>query len=388
MIYTMGNEECKEYLENFIRIERYAEILQDHVKVICENELPNIFLDKTTCKYVVNNFTNKGNIIIGSYKQQLITRPNGVVISTGALNYIPELKSRSPRVINNFLQDMRIGGVVEYNGTFRHIQINDNIVMDLGYGRVLGKFKNKFKAKVTSVVFGDIHAATVDEDILNASIELTKRIKPKYVFLHDIFDAVSCSPHKKPFERSMTVKEEVDLTIELIKKIQASLDESEIIIVLSNHDDMLDRYIKNMEWVNTYHNIEYCADLLKYILLTKKPALSMELEKNNIRFVESKDKFIVNGVLYSEHGNYGVSGTKGSASQFYNVSVPAVIGHSHSPTMYGDVLQVGYTCIRDQGYKRGLDNWQQAVAIVYEDVRFKQLVVGDIVKVVDCFSLL
>lgn len=389
MIYTIGDEQSHEYLKNYLAMERYSQIIKDNLYIITQNVIPNIFIDKSSNKYVVNNFTNKGNVIIGSYKQQLVSKPNGIIISTGGLNYIPDLKSKSPRVINNFLQDMRIGGVIEYKESFRHIQIYDNITMDLGYGRVLGKYKNKFKAKVTSVVFGDIHAATVDENILNYSIEITKFIKPRYIFLHDIFDAVSCNPYRKNFERYLTVKEEVDLTINLIKKIQEKVgDETQVIIVVSNHDDMLDRYIKNMEWSNFHNNIEYCIDLLKYILITKKPALTMALEQNNIKYIESKDRFMINGVLYSEHGNYGVSGIKGNITHFYNVSVSAVIGHSHSPAMYGDVLQVGHTCIKEQDYKKGLDNWKPAIAIVYEDVRFKQLVVGDLEKIIDIFPLL
>ena len=83
---------------------------------------------------------------------------------------------------------------------------------------------------------------------------LFDKLKPKHVILHDVFDGDSISHHqmKDPF---IQYGKEMNGTNDLGKEIFTMMDQLDrfsnfenVVIVRSNHDDFVDRWLKNEDW--------------------------------------------------------------------------------------------------------------------------------------------
>ena len=105
-------------------------------------------------------------------------------------------------------------------------------------------------------------------------MELIGEINPENVVLHDGFDGLSISHHeaKDPF---LQFQREMDGTNSLKNEIDSMMDglesfrDKNVIIVRSNHDDFLDRWLKNTDWrkastlKNSIEYMEYSSLLLR-----------------------------------------------------------------------------------------------------------------------------
>jgi hypothetical protein len=71
----------------------------------------------------------------------------------------------------------------------------------------------------------------------------------------------------------------------------------------------------------------------------------------------------VQGTHLGLHGDKGINGAKGSLLSFFNASIRAIIGHSHTPGMLGGVSQVGCLCRLKLGYNdKGASSWCHSIA--------------------------
>jgi D-serine dehydratase len=85
-------------------------------------------------------------------------------------------------------------------------------------------------------------------------MKLMSKLTPEHVILHDVFDGNSISHHemKDPF---VQYGKEISGTNDLGKEIGIMLSGlnaftkfKNVVIVRSNHDDFLDRWLKNEDW--------------------------------------------------------------------------------------------------------------------------------------------
>jgi hypothetical protein len=149
---------------------------------------------------------------------------------------------------------------------------DDGDFTDLFY-RVEDGQVNKINT-IAAAILGDLHYGQHDERVIDKTLELFEILKPENVILHDVFDGLSINHHesKDPFiqfqrevEGTNSLKKEIEEMLEGLKKFS----KYNVSIVRSNHDDFLDRWLKNTDWrkANTLKNsieyMEYSALLLK-----------------------------------------------------------------------------------------------------------------------------
>jgi hypothetical protein len=138
-----------------------------------------------------------------------------------------------------------------------------------------GKGKIKKVKNFEAIILGDLHYGNHDEAVLAKTHELMQAVKPKHVVLHDVFDGYSISHHdlKDPFQQYYkevdgrnSLQAEID---DMIEGLEPFTDYENVVVVRSNHDDFVDRWLKNTDWrktptpKNSLNYMEYSTILLK-----------------------------------------------------------------------------------------------------------------------------
>jgi hypothetical protein len=243
---------------------------------------------------------------------------------------------------------------------------------------------NKSKSIITDVtsisalILGDLHYGQHDEVVIKKTIEMMKKIKPDHVVLHDVFDGLSINHHEAndPFAQ---YKKEADGTNSLKNEIDAMLQGLEVFkdynvtVVRSNHDDFLDRWLKNTDWrkANTMKNsIEYME--YSYLLLRGEAPNGIIPYLINKKYPQMKtlgrnDSFVVNSWELGQHGDIGSNGSRGSLLQFRKLNTKIVVGHYHSPGRKDGALSVGTSTKLRVNYNMGPSSWLQSHVIIHND---------------------
>ena len=237
---------------------------------------------------------------------------------------------------------------------------------------------------IAAIVFGDLHYGIHDQQVLDRTFEMLDKIKPQNVVLHDVFDAKSINHHeaKDPFIQyskeiagTNSVEKEVNNMLTGLKAFEKF---DKVVIVRSNHDDFLDRWLKNEDWKkqstckNSLVYMEYSAMLLKQYAVDQYDVKGLIPELINKAF----PKFITLGRNASytvkrwelgQHGDIGASGSRGSLLQFRKLNTKIIVGHYHSPGRKDGAMAVGTSTLLRVGYNIGASGWLQSHVIIHND---------------------
>lgn len=241
---------------------------------------------------------------------------------------------------------------------------------------------------VEVLVTGDEHAIFNDPEVraatyLNAD-SIAKTLKPKYIIRHDVFDGYSISHHHRnnPVTKFIKWREGLD-SVE--GELQATVDfvdqttprGSTNVIVASNHNEHLMRWLREADWKlepwNSkiyhwfwYHMLEQ-ATFSGTIAETFDPFAFWATNKitSSTKFLKRDETFVQKDVELSIHGDIGPNGTRGSAVNLNKMGIRSVIGHSHSPGIEKGVYQVGTSTPLRLEYNPGPSSWLNTHAVVY-----------------------
>jgi len=336
------------------------------------------------------------NVILAHTKQHLKMIPNSlgpkIAVTTGAIT-----------VVN--YTDSKIGKQGEFNHIFGFIYLdvknrtlraisaekNGNF-QDVSVYLDNGEIKHN---KIVGMVLGDIHYGKENKTVYYNSIKFAGERKIQNIVLHDIFDGESISHHhdhlllKRYFKakNSFTVKDELDMVVnKLIELYDLLKYDKKIYIVRSNHDEHLDKWI-NKGFANVdLNNLEHFADIIAQMIKNKKIDGALELYVKNeltklkrtdilkdLIFVNRRQPVKIKGWLISEHGDQGVNGVRGSLSQYKKLSDKIIVGHSHVPMRYNNVVYVGCVCDKNADYLKGISTWEYANAIILENGKVQHI---------------
>lgn len=233
-----------------------------------------------------------------------------------------------------------------------------------------------------AMIFGDVHIGDHDEDALSLSIDTAKKLNVNHVILHDIFNGKSISPHdnKSPFELLRKEQEGLDdLVSEMSEVVDFFEQNSDIdfIVVRSNHDIWLDRWLNDTDWRKSNNKMSYLKLASEMASDTEgKGALNVILRINNVSnayCLDLDESFNVNGFELGIHGHQGAGGSRGSMIQFKNLNTKNVTGHSHVPRRMNGALSVGTLTKLRLGYNKGLSAWMQSNVIIHSNGKAQHL---------------
>lgn len=244
---------------------------------------------------------------------------------------------------------------------------------------------NVSKQKVTKnkdiacLIMGDIHVGEQDDKVVNSTLNtLCKKLYPKSLVLHDIFNGHSISHHElnDPFAQ---YRREIDGTNSLRREINEMIKWLEqvknynVVIVRSNHDDFVDRWLKNNDWrkLNSYKNslefMEFAAitlsgkapkGIIPYVINQKFPKM---------KCLTRSDSYKVKGMELAVHGDVGSNGSRGSIMQYRKLNTRICTAHSHKPMRFDGALSVGTSTKLRVGYNVGQSDWFHSHVIIHND---------------------
>jgi hypothetical protein len=238
--------------------------------------------------------------------------------------------------------------------------------------------------EISAIVLGDIHYGQHDQAVIDKTFELLDVVKPEHVVLHDIFDGSSISHHemKDPFLQfgkevlgTNSVEKEINAMMSGLKSFEKFKN---VVIVRSNHDDFLDRWLKNEDWKkqpttkNSLVYMEYSAMLLKQYAENPYDVKGVIPELINKKFPKfitlgRRASYRVNNWELGQHGDIGSNGSRGSLLQFRRLNTKIIVGHYHSPGRKDGALAVGTSTNLRVGYNLGPSSWLQSHVIIHKD---------------------
>lgn len=265
---------------------------------------------------------------------------------------------------------------VEFNGESKDKLTKKN-ASKFNEKNIIGKSEVTTIDKIDGIVLGDMHFGEHDQQVVDVTLnDLMVKLVPETVVLHDVFDGTSISHHdrKDPFaqyfnevDNKNNLQQEIDNMMVGLKPFA----KYKTIIVRSNHDDFLDRWLRDVDWrkENTMKNAPAYFKYASLVLGRKAtqgviPYLINETYPNMITLGIS-DSYRIHEWEVGQHGHIGSGGSRGSINQYRQLNTKMIIGHSHAPSRKDGVIQVGTSTKLRMGYNVGASKWAHAHAIIH-----------------------
>ncbi|MCP3685032.1 MAG: hypothetical protein GY861_20415 [bacterium] len=348
----------------------------------------------------LHNYTGGQSAIVPHAKLQLESVPTPkydeakLMYTTGALtqmNYIQQ-KSGQKAEWNHSFSALVVE--VDEDGDWFVRQLNAE--SDTGNFYDLGWYytpegKDKLPHTVSALQFGDLHVDKLSKEIADmcwgeSELSITGTLLPEYIFVHDIHDHSRRNHHNikdpyflfKQFTKGQeSVEEEVLRTTEVLENLQ--YHGSKVVVVESNHDLALERWLKEADYKRDPVNAEFFLELqlenYRAIkrgedLQTFKTACEMvdDSSLTNVRFLKTDEPFRLHGIEMGQHGHNGSGGARGSVQAFQKQGIKFNIGHSHSCNIKDGVYQAGACMeVEDAGYAKGGSSWSVSHIVTYSN---------------------
>jgi hypothetical protein len=334
--------------------------------------------------------------IIASPKMMMSPEPNSkqslpkILMSTGAMT-MPSYKNNNwgtHAYLDHDFAAVLVEVVDDHRYHFRQLAANNKgVFYDLGK-RYDGITAPK-KENIELMVLGDLHSGETDPEVLKATLKMMREFNPGYVVIHDLFSGLSVNPHEQENEikRARAANEGYDLLGkelyrcgEMLSRLKKNLPTgSEIVIVRSNHDTFLDRYLQKADFrksngKNLSLLYKLSADLIENpIEELAGGALKLGIQRTygnieGVRFLRRDEDFKKRGWQFAVHGDQGPGGSKNMGIRTQaRVYGKSVTGHSHHPGIFRDAWKVGTSSKLDLGYNEGASNWMHTHLLFYSN---------------------
>lgn len=280
--------------------------------------------------------------------------------------------------------------VAEIDGGRFHLrQINANTetgaFTDLDKNYSADGVSNAERAK--ALIMGDTHVDFIDPAVEQATFGaggIAAVLDPALLVWHDLLDNYAVNPHHigNPFNAIAKQRtgrddayQEVSRALQFLQKHTVSGRNS--IVVPSNHNDFLTRWIMGTDWRSAPINAEfYLETALAMARGTKLDGSGVyypdpfaywgaKLGVAEIKFLHRDESFTVSGIELGMHGDKGPNGARGSIRNLRRIGIRSVVGHTHSPGIDEGCYQVGTSTRLRLEYTSGPSGWLNTHCVVY-----------------------
>jgi hypothetical protein len=244
--------------------------------------------------------------------------------------------------------------------------------------------------RAESITFGDTHVGFVDPKVEKATFGtggIVDTLNPKYLVFHDLHDGYSCNPHHagNPFlniakhrGNRHLVREEVKAAVDYV--VKRTRGDRRSIIVPSNHDDFLARWLRSTDWRLDPDNAEFYLETALQIVResymgdggSEYPDAFIywirkltEKSDKKIRALNRDESFTLCGVEHGMHSDRGPNGARGSIKNLKRIGVRSTVGHSHSPGIDEGCCQGGTSTRLRLEYNGGPSSWLNTHVVLY-----------------------
>jgi hypothetical protein len=145
-----------------------------------------------------------------------------------------------------------------------------------------------------------------------------------------------------------------------------------VVVVKSNHDEFLDRYLRHGKYVEDSQNHRFALDLACALIDGKDP-LQVGCEMtglnkfSNIKWLCRDQDYKIAGIQLGSHGDKGANGSRGSLRTMEAAYGSSISGHSHVPEIYRNAWSVGTSSLLRLSYVVGPSSWLHSSILVYSN---------------------
>ncbi len=258
---------------------------------------------------------------------------------------------------------------------YRQLRANSRgAFIDLAKRYENGKVK---KERAEALVLGDIHSYELNKDVMDVTYKMIKELNPKHIMIHDLFNGTSVSHHEKDnilIRAKHAANNQNDLSDELryCGEILDGLKKNsnaKIVVVKSNHDDFLNRYLQDGRFAKDPINVKLASELL-VDYLNDKDIIEEGIKKtygkiHGVKFLKIDESYKILGYQLGSHGDKGGNGSRGSIKQSEAANGKSIDAHTHSPELLRYAVKVGCSCNLDQEYAKGPSSWLHTHGALY-----------------------
>lgn len=236
---------------------------------------------------------------------------------------------------------------------------------------------------------GDTHVRATDPEVIEATFGkggIVDTLDPEVLAWHDLLDGDSINHHHdgNPFlaahKREFGLDNAREEVLEAIEFLRKYSNGRRSIVVPSNHDDFLQRWLSRADWRQDPTNAEFYLETALAMVRQAK-CRDANAEKLNafsywvnrklaahgdhIQCLKNDESFTVAGIELGMHGDHGPNGARGSIKNLRRLGAKAIIGHSHSPGIDEGAYQNGTSTRLRLGYNTGPSSWLNSHTVVY-----------------------
>lgn len=323
-----------------------------------------------------------------------------ILTTTGACTVENYTDSRAGR-IGEFHHSLS-AVLVEVNGKrfhLRHLHFNMKLGSCTDLSTLYWPGAHGDAPRPLALVMGDTHVDSICPKVFDATFGkggIVEVLKPEHLVWHDLLDAYSCNPHHvgNPFSlvakmkgARASVQDEVNRAIAFVR--DHTPEDALSVIVGSNHNDFLRRWIIRSDWrsdpLNAQFYLDTAAAMVRGTELTIKGTefpdpFAYWFRLANVprsKVLDEDESFVLGGIVLDMHGDRGPNGARGSIRNLRRMGVKSFIGHSHSPGIDEGCYQVGTSTHLRLEYNHGASSWLNAHGLLHADGKRQIIVVVD-----------
>lgn len=236
------------------------------------------------------------------------------------------------------------------------------------------------------IIHGDQHVDFADPAVVKAQDELSDFLKVKHRVLHDLLDGYAVNPHHagNPFNAIAKVrhnranaKAEMDRALDFLAE-RSTTEGRKLIVVPSNHDDFLSRWIISQDWRTAPSNAEFYLETALAMVRgthmdksgTRYPSPfaywgRQRFDDQQVRFLDRDESFMLAGIETGMHTDKGPNGARGSLANLRRIGVKWIGGHGHAPGEDEGGMRAGTSTYLRLEYNVGPSGWMNTDALIY-----------------------
>lgn len=229
-------------------------------------------------------------------------------------------------------------------------------------------------AEILALSLPDIHVGEIDPQFIQSLKTVIKRLKPRRLALHDLFNGHSVSHHERGRiissairykNGTMNLEDELRSAAIFLNSLLSLDPKLEVRIVQSNHDMWLNRWLEEGQFMKEPHNAQLGLELA-YVMSQGKSPLEHALIKFGLEYPKrvvflEEGSWKEAGFELGQHGHVGANGARGSLNTMVRATDKSVFGHSHVTQRRKNVINIGTATVLRQGYNRlGPSSWTQS----------------------------
>ena len=229
-----------------------------------------------------------------------------------------------------------------------------------------------------AMIMGDWHSGETDPSAETAWRRLGFLTKAKSWVVHDGYSSTSTNhhiDHKHLSKTNLAERRNSSIARELLHyraDLMSMLKIApKLVIVKSNHDEHLERYLQEGRYVTDPENHRISLKLASAMLDGHNPIewfITQHTDKKitkDIKWLKRDESYKVAGIELGQHGDHGANGAKGSITSLEQAYGNGVFGHTHSPEILRGAWRVGTSSLLQLDYNRGASSWFHTSCLVY-----------------------